>query len=48
MQEPISVLIVDDHAVVRHGIRALLESEGDFQVVGEVGSGGEIERSGAR
>jgi two-component system, NarL family, response regulator LiaR len=41
MSEPITVLIVDDHAVVRHGIRALLEAEGGFQVVGEVGSGGE-------
>ncbi len=41
MSEPISVLIVDDHAVVRHGIRALLEAEGDFVVVGEVGSGAE-------
>ena len=41
MSEPISVLIVDDHAVVRRGIRALLEAEGDFAVVGEVGSGGE-------
>ncbi len=41
MNEPITVLIVDDHAVVRHGIRALLEADGDFLVVGEVGSGGE-------
>jgi NarL family two-component system response regulator LiaR len=41
MSEPITVLIVDDHAVVRHGIRALLEAEGGFTVVGEVGSGGE-------
>jgi NarL family two-component system response regulator LiaR len=41
MNEPITVLIVDDHAVVRRGIRALLEAEGDFAVVGEVGSGGE-------
>ncbi|HMA35685.1 MAG TPA: response regulator transcription factor [Chloroflexia bacterium] len=41
MSEPITVLIVDDHAVVRHGIRALLEAEGDFLVVGEAGSGGE-------
>lgn len=39
--EPITVLIVDDHAVVRHGIRALLEAEGGFQVVGDVGSGAE-------
>ncbi|HEX8034388.1 MAG TPA: response regulator transcription factor [Ktedonobacterales bacterium] len=41
MSEPITVLIVDDHAVVRRGIRALLEAEGGFAVVGEVGSGGE-------
>jgi NarL family two-component system response regulator LiaR len=41
MTESISVLIVDDHAVVRHGIRALLEAEGDFEVVGDVGSGAE-------
>jgi len=39
--EPITVLIVDDHAVVRRGIRALLEAEGGFAVVGEAGSGGE-------
>jgi NarL family two-component system response regulator LiaR len=39
--EPVSVLIVDDHAVVRHGIRALLEAETDFTVVGDVGSGAE-------
>ena len=41
MSEPITVLIVDDHAVVRHGIRALLEAEGDFLVVGEAASGGQ-------
>ncbi len=42
MSEPITVLIVDDHAVVRRGIRALLEAEeGEFRVVGEAGSGGE-------
>ncbi len=41
MSEPVTVFIVDDHAVVRHGIRALLEAEGDFLVVGEANSGGE-------
>jgi NarL family two-component system response regulator LiaR len=41
MSEPVTVLIVDDHAVVRHGLRSLLEAEGDFHVVGDVGSGGE-------
>ncbi|MBI2871949.1 MAG: response regulator transcription factor [Chloroflexi bacterium] len=33
------VLLVDDHAVVRMGVRALLEAEEDFEVVGEAGSG---------
>jgi NarL family two-component system response regulator LiaR len=41
VSEPVTVLIVDDHAVVRRGIRALLEAEGDFLVVGEASSGGQ-------
>jgi len=41
MSEPITILIVDDHAVVRHGARAFFELEEDFQVVGVVSSGGE-------
>ena len=39
--EYISVLIVDDHAVVRRGLRAFLESEGDIEVVGEAADGAE-------
>ncbi len=35
----IRVLIVDDHAVVRRGLRAFLESEEDIQVVGEAADG---------
>lgn len=35
----ISVLLVDDHAVVRAGYRQLLEAEPDFEVCGEAGSG---------
>jgi len=34
---PIRVLIVDDHAVVRSGLRKVLESEADIEVVGEAG-----------
>lgn len=33
------ILLVDDHAVVRAGLRALLESEGGFSVVGEADNG---------
>jgi len=39
MGDRISVLIVDDHEVVRKGIRAYLESTAEFDVVGEAGSG---------
>ena len=34
----IKVLVVDDHAVVRSGIRLLLEAEEDIEVVGEAGT----------
>ncbi len=39
MANPISVMIVDDHEVVRKGIRAFLESTSEFKVVGEASSG---------
>ena len=35
------VLLVDDHKIVREGLRALLEAESDFEVVGEAGDGRE-------
>ena len=35
----IRVLLVDDHAVFRHGVADLLRSEGGFEVVGEAGDG---------
>ncbi|HEY6017269.1 MAG TPA: response regulator transcription factor [Gaiellaceae bacterium] len=34
----ISILIVDDHAVVRSGLKLLLNAEEDFEVVGEAGN----------
>jgi two-component system, NarL family, response regulator LiaR len=40
MNEPVRVLIVDDHQIVRQGIRAMLEDE-SFEIVGEAGSGDE-------
>ncbi len=35
----IRVLVVDDHPVVRAGLRAVLEASGDIQVVGEAAEG---------
>jgi len=37
----IALLLADDHAVVRQGLRALLEAEGDMVVVGEAENGRE-------
>jgi DNA-binding NarL/FixJ family response regulator len=37
----IKILLADDHRVVRRGLRLVLESEDDLEVVGEVGDGAE-------
>ncbi len=34
-----TIVLADDHQIVRQGLRALLEAEPDFNVVGETGSG---------
>ncbi len=39
MAQPISVLIVDDHPVVRRGLRVLLEVQDGIEVAGEAGDG---------
>jgi two-component system, NarL family, response regulator LiaR len=39
MPDPIRVLIVDDHSVVREGLRAFLELQDGFEVVGEAADG---------
>ena len=36
--QPIRVYLLDDHEVVRRGLRDLLESDGDIEIVGESGS----------
>ena len=38
---PVRVLLVDDHPVVREGVRAMLAPEPDIEVAGEAGSGDE-------
>jgi len=44
MPDKISVLLVDDHALVRRGFRRILEDEPDISVVGEASDGLEASR----
>jgi DNA-binding NarL/FixJ family response regulator len=44
MAQIIRVLIADDHAVVRAGIRAALEKAPDIQIVGEAQDGAEVQQ----
>lgn len=37
----ITVLVVDDHAIVRQGLRALMQSRSDLELVGEAANGAE-------
>jgi NarL family two-component system response regulator LiaR len=46
--EPIRVLIADDHAVVREGLRAFLELQDGLEVVGEAADGVEAVREAER
>jgi len=39
--KPIRILLADDHSVVRHGFRRILEAQEDMEVVGEVSNGRE-------
>ena len=43
-EEKIRVFLLDDHEVVRRGLKELLESEGDIEVVGESGLAQEATR----
>ena len=38
---PVTIVLIDDHAIVRQGLRSLLEREIDLRVVGEASSPGE-------
>ena len=48
MAEPIRVLIVDDHAVVREGLRAFLQTQEGIEVAGEAADGREAVEASAR
>jgi two-component system, NarL family, response regulator DevR len=37
-REPIGVFVLDDHEIVRRGVRRLLETEPDIRVIGEAGT----------
>src|SRR5215469_13110620 len=37
--DPIRVFLIDPHVLLRHGLKMLLASEGDIEIVGEAGSG---------
>jgi two-component system, NarL family, response regulator NreC len=39
MSEMITILLAEDHRIVREGLRALLHTEPDFKVIGETGDG---------
>lgn len=45
MSQPIRVLLVDDHGLVRKGFRRMLEDDGSLEVVGEASNGPEAIRS---
>ncbi len=40
----ITILIVDDHELIRQGLRRAFEREGDFEVVGEAGTAAEANK----
>jgi CheY-like chemotaxis protein len=44
MSDPITVMIVDDHEMVRHGASGYLEAQPDIEVVAEAESGEEAVR----
>ena len=44
MSESIRILVVDDHPVVRDGLTAMLNTQSDFEVVGEASDGEEAVR----
>jgi two-component system response regulator DegU len=48
VESTIRILIADDHAIVREGLRAVLGSEPDMEVVGEAVTGKDVIERAAR
>lgn len=48
MNDVVTVLLVDDHAVVREGVRAFLEAQPEIEIVGEAASGEDAVRMAER
>ncbi|HEY2547996.1 MAG TPA: response regulator transcription factor, partial [Candidatus Acidoferrum sp.] len=48
MPDKLRVLLVDDHALVRHGFRRILEDDAEIEVVGEASNGQEAVRLAAK
>jgi two-component system, NarL family, response regulator YdfI len=44
MHDPIRILVADDHLIIRQGLRLILETEEDFEMVGEAADGAEAVR----
>lgn len=40
--QPINVIIADDHALLRNGLRSLIDAQTDMRVIGEAGDGTEL------
>lgn len=48
MTAPVRILVVDDHTIVRQGLRSILDLEPDFTVVGEAADAGQAIEQTAR
>jgi DNA-binding NarL/FixJ family response regulator len=45
---PLTLILADDHPIVRHGLRMILEAEGDLRILEEVEEGGKVVEAVAR
>jgi NarL family two-component system response regulator YdfI len=41
VSDPIRILVADDHLIIRQGLRLILETENDFEMIGEAADGAE-------